>query len=706
MREKIKIWQPLVRRFGKRGALLLLGLPLALIIGGTGSYALFFGTTSDSVNSAVNLDKGLVGWWKMNGNAKDSTPYANNGTVNGATPTTDREGAANSAYGFNGSNNYISVPTTFPAGTSITAGAWVYLTSIPTVNGGIVSAVSASYYGTISMFPNANGGGTMQVGVTTNTGWQAHSSSGSLSTGQWYYLVAWANQSTQQYGLYINGVSSFTQSFTGSLEAATSFNIGLFSYQSVYFPGRIDDVRLYNRALSVAEVTALYQQYNSSVNADSGENGLVGQWRMDGNAKDNTPNADNGTVSGAALTTDRHGTANSAYSFNGSSNYIQVPDTATLNSTSALSISVWINPSTFSSTGYAGVGGSTIIGTNVNGGGDGWILGVASSTNKLWWWPAGSQDKYSAATIPTGQWTHVVLTFSSGTLKIYLNGVLDSSQSAATPQVPTSAFEVGAKSWITGWFAGSMDDLRMYNRALSANEVTNLYKSYNSQVNLYGASSTVNLSSGLVGWWPFSGNAKDNTPYGDNGTVNGATLTTDRHGAPNSAYSFNGSSSYINLGTPAELEGLQVPVTIAGWFYMTSTSPANKPIYAAYSAASGGDLWSMIRVDGGNLLYYTSNSSGAYQSFGSMSPSTNAWHFFAVTVSGTVASPSVTIYLDGSNQSTSLSSLDSSPSLTVPIYIGGDASVSGERFPGVIDEIHVYNRALSAAEVSALHNLY
>jgi len=57
-------------------------------------------------------------------------------------------------------------------------------------------------------------------------------------------------------------------------------------------------------------------------------------------------------------------------------------------------------------------------------------------------------------------------------------------------------------------------------------------------------------TNGLIGWWPFNGNANDESGNGNNGTVNGAALTADRNGHPNSAYNFNGSSSYISLSQP------------------------------------------------------------------------------------------------------------------------------------------------------------
>jgi len=113
--------------------LLALGITTTIILLAGGTYALFFGNSTDSATSAVNLDKGLVGWWKMDGNAKDSTPYANNGTLSGSplpTLTTDREGKANSAYSFNGSSTYITVrDADVLSPSAITVSAWVYPTA-------------------------------------------------------------------------------------------------------------------------------------------------------------------------------------------------------------------------------------------------------------------------------------------------------------------------------------------------------------------------------------------------------------------------------------------------------------------------------------------------------------------------------------------------------------------------------------------------
>ena len=78
-------------------------------------------------------------------------------------------------------------------------------------------------------------------------------------------------------------------------------------------------------------------------------------------------------------------------------------------------------------------------------------------------------------------------------------------------------------------------------------------------------------SNGLAGWWPFSGNANDVSGYGNNGTVNGATLTTDRFGNPNAAYSFDGINDYIRCtSTGVAGSGSR---TISFWIKSNSTLP-------------------------------------------------------------------------------------------------------------------------------------
>ncbi|MGC8694757.1 MAG: LamG-like jellyroll fold domain-containing protein, partial [Candidatus Micrarchaeia archaeon] len=138
-------------------------------------------------------------------------------------------------------------------------------------------------------------------GVTTNTGWQAHDTNFCASPNKWYFVVAWENNQTKNYGLYINGINQFTLSFTGNIIPASGFNIGLFSYQGAYFPGDIADVQIYNTSLSTSDIQTLYQEGIGGVPIDL--NYLVAWYPLNGNADDYSGNNNNGQINNVIFTT-------------------------------------------------------------------------------------------------------------------------------------------------------------------------------------------------------------------------------------------------------------------------------------------------------------------------------------------------------------------------------------------------------------------
>ena len=81
-------------------------------------------------------------------------------------------------------------------------------------------------------------------------------------------------------------------------------------------------------------------------------------------------------------------------------------------------------------------------------------------------------------------------------------------------------------------------------------------------------------TNGLVGWWPFNGNANDESGNGNNGTVNGATLTTDRFGVANKSYSFDGVDDYIDIGDWA----IGGEISIAVWVNYSAFNPMSRVI--------------------------------------------------------------------------------------------------------------------------------
>jgi len=83
-------------------------------------------------------------------------------------------------------------------------------------------------------------------------------------------------------------------------------------------------------------------------------------------------------------------------------------------------------------------------------------------------------------------------------------------------------------------------------------------------------------TNGLVGWWPFNGNANDERGNGNNGTVNGAALTTDRFGFGNSAYYFDGVNDFIQISNNPSLESSN-SITIAAWVFIETNPSDNFP---------------------------------------------------------------------------------------------------------------------------------
>jgi len=198
----------------------------------------------------ANLQTGLVGYWPFCGNANDASGNGNNGTVNGATLTTDRFGNTNSAYSFDG-NDWITATRAHQA--VFTASVWVQSTN-GNCNKPILDANNASW----ELYSDcANGQLTF---IMWNGGtYTYHSTNVALGLNTWYHVVA--VYSSSQIKVYVNGslittqVTTAVPAISGVLNMGASISGGL-----QYFTGKLDDVGLWSRALTLAEIQQLYTQ--------------------------------------------------------------------------------------------------------------------------------------------------------------------------------------------------------------------------------------------------------------------------------------------------------------------------------------------------------------------------------------------------------------------------------------------------------------
>ncbi|MCB0270960.1 MAG: tandem-95 repeat protein, partial [Calditrichaeota bacterium] len=205
------------------------------------------------------------------------------------------------------------------------------------------------------------------------------------------------------------------------------------------------------------------------------------------------------------------------------------------------------------------------------------------------------------------------------------------------------------------------------------------------------------IDSGLVAYFPFNGNASDESGNGNDGTVNGASLTTDRFGNPNSAYSFDGQNDFILVNDAPELRGGGSPISVAGWFKSGSTINEN-PLIVKYLNAANKD-WG-IRIIDGVLTYSSEFSNEDYvcsQTLGSLN--NNQWHFFAFVAN----EPNLSIYLDGNLVGECSDFINHWASTPANVEIGR-IGYRNLHYTGSIDDISIYNRALTAEEIDSLFN--
>lgn len=212
------------------------------------------------------ITNGLVGWWPMNGNSNDSSGSAMNGTANGATLAAGQNGQSNGAYAFNGTNSYISFNSTTPlnfVSTDFTVSAWIKLTTLPAVSAWD-DILSSTGYGDWSMGIAVNSAGTGYLRMTKISQVDAPASTQPVPQNTWHFVTAafayGYPSSTVSYYLdgQPNGVFAWDYSGQGAFSPATKIIGARNANNSGFFNGSIDDLRVYSRVLSPAEIVSTY----------------------------------------------------------------------------------------------------------------------------------------------------------------------------------------------------------------------------------------------------------------------------------------------------------------------------------------------------------------------------------------------------------------------------------------------------------------
>ena len=585
----------------------------------------------------------------------DQSGNGNTGTLTNTSWAGAAAGKFGNALSFNGTNASVTVAdsSSLDLTTGMTIEGWVNPTAVSSFRTFIVKErpgdlVYGLYAGSDTNRPQSQ--------VTIGSPQLLDAPSG-IPTGSWSHLAATFDGSTQR--LYVNGAQVATRASAGSILTSTSaLKIGGNSIWGEWFSGLIDEVRIYNRALSATEIQA---DMNTSISSPDAvppsapgtltATGGLGQIALSwGAATDNAAvaryNVHRSTTPGFTPST---------------ANRIAQPTTTSYTDTGLAA-----------GTYYYKVTAEDVAG-NVG--------------------PAGNEASAAAAADTTPPTVSITAPGAgatvSGTTTVTANAA--DNGSVAGVQFRVDGANVGAED-TTAPYSISWDTFASGNgphtlSAVARDGAGNTTTSANVGVTVQNIA-----AAGLNGAWAFDESSgtttADQSGKGNTGTVSGATFVTG--GKFNNALSFNGTSNTVTVADSATLD-LTTGMTVEGWVRPSTT---------------GGWRTAFVKEQPGNLVY------GVYSNNGSNHPSAEVYVNGATrTVEASSALPTLTwshlattydgatlrLYVNGT-QAAQLAIAGSILTSNSPVRIGGNG-VWGEYFSGQIDEVRVYNRALTASEI-------
>jgi uncharacterized repeat protein (TIGR01451 family) len=543
------------------------------------------------------------------------------------------------------------------------------------------------------------------VGVN---GWGFNiTSDASATPAAWHHVALSSTAATVE--LWIDGTLKGTSPRSPISTTANPFRMGYATnYGGGAYAGRLDEVTYYDRALPAGEIAAVYA---AGVGGKCRPAclpplpGLVSWWSGDGSARDLSGTNHGTLTNGAGFTA---GKAGSAFAFDGADDFVTVPDAPALrfDPTAPMSLEAWVYRTSPASLQH-------IIGKRMARGGEPYNYQLVfwdangiclSSSNGSVCTSGGTAD------LPLNAWTHLAATSGGGTFNVYVNGVLRATGPGTLGPADGAPFTLGTSGTVheTGQsFGGRLDEVAIYDRALSPAEIEALY----------GASSAGKCractppSAGLISWWKAEDDALDSWGGNDGALAAGAGYAA---GTVGRAFRFTGAvDSYVDVPDDPSLE-VTGAFSVGGWFYIDPAAAGNAYELATLISKSDGSAESgfFLALDdrnGTRNLWLVVGAIAWVEATRSDAIAEAGWHHVA-GVFDPSAMPQARLYLDG--VAVADSGAGAIPAMNPNAWslrIGAmhwteHYGVGNDRFNGLADEVELVGRALSAAEVAAIHD--
>lgn len=667
------------------------------------------------IQGTVSRDDVAAGLWRLDGNGADTSGNNRNGTLNGGPAwiggQTSVPDPTDLAMRLDGVDDYVGAPHLVDVRKSFSVSVWAKLDKIDghrTVVSQDGSQISGFY---LQATPSGQWAFKMHREDVVNGAYD-NVLGPAVQVGVWTHLVAVHDAAAHRMSLYVNGVLAGQVDHTQTWDAAGGLQIGAARSSSSrvdFFPGAIDDVAVYSRVLFADEVRVMAGRDLS----------LVHNWALDegsGTTTADSVGSRTGTLTGGVTRTP--GRLGNAVTLDGVDGQISTTG-VDLRTDASFTVSAWVNLARTCDPGAAW--SCELVAVSVDGAGTSkFRLGHVADQDQLnpgvWLFempesnePGAPVTKAAVSTLPsevgTDTWVHLAGVYDkqANKLWLYVNGTRKGDGTLLTPWQATGGLQIGRGKDATGapgqYWPGKVDEVRLYNGRLDDDRVSNLYHSYPA------LGGTPALPTANAGYWKFDENT-GTTAADSSGRALTATL---QGGAGWQAGGRNGHALWLN-GTSAYAETAGAVLNTAQSFTVTAW---------AYRIA-GGSNRTVVAQDGNSVSSFLLQYHAASDRWRVLVPSADQNNPTSVLLTSTEPAQlgqwthlalaydanlhQLRLYINGrlSAAQVGISILSSGGKLSIGRgkWNGGNV----EYFPGGIDDVRAFGKALTDGEVAKVHD--